>query len=132
MGGLDHQLLLQRAGLLRRLRRLGQWAQQISELVRGRAQSYGIRGAGWAPDDGFNYWPDWGPAVASSEGGQPTGPAAMFQVAPFPTCADGSTGPLCANGNLANTGHVGGIMVVLGDGSARLVNQTISPSTWWA
>jgi len=94
-----------------------------------RCQSYGS--ADWSPDGGFNYWPDWGPAVASSEGGQPTGPAAMFQVAPF-TCADGSTGANCANGNLANTGHVSGIMVVMGDASARMVNYNISPATWWA
>jgi len=95
-----------------------------------QSQSYGS--STWAPDGGYNFWPDWGPSVASSEAAeQLTGPAAMFQVAPF-TCADGSTGPNCANGNLANTGHVGGIMVAMGDGSARMVNSTVSPATWWA
>jgi len=85
------------------------------------AQSYGS--SNWSPDVGYNYWPDWGPSVASSEGGQPTGPAAMFQVQPPNMTGDG---------NRANTGHTGGIMIALGDGSSRMIQRDISPSTWWA
>ncbi|MBI1915100.1 MAG: DUF1559 domain-containing protein [Planctomycetes bacterium] len=104
-------------------------ASQTIMYTEKRAQSYGA--ANWSPDGGFNYWPDWGPAVASSEGGQPTGPAAMFQINPF-TCANGTTGALCANGNLANTGHPTGIIIAMGDGSARLLDARVSPTTWWA
>ena len=32
---------------------------------------------------------------------------------------------------LPSTGHTGGIMVVLGDASTRLVTQAVSPTTWW-
>jgi prepilin-type N-terminal cleavage/methylation domain-containing protein len=83
---------------------------------------YGGEGGAWSPD-GQNYWPDWGPSIASSEGGQPTGAAAMFQSTPRPGTA---------NGNIASTGHFSGIMVALGDGSARLVPNGVSPATWWA
>src|SRR5262249_44039960 len=44
--------------------------------------SYGV--TRWTPDCGFNYWPDWGPAIASAEGGQPTGPASLLIVRPNP------------------------------------------------
>src|SRR5262249_28347240 len=65
-------------------------------------QAYG--NTTWAPDNGFNYWPDWGPSLASPEAGeQLKGPAAMFQVAPF-RCPNGTVGPTCANGNAASTG----------------------------
>jgi prepilin-type N-terminal cleavage/methylation domain-containing protein len=95
-------------------------------------QSYGSSGVSWAPDDGFNYWPDWGPTIASPEAGeQLKGPAAMFQSAPF-RCANGTVGPTCANGNAASTGHPNGIMVGMGDGSVRMVNTSVSASTWWA
>ena len=53
------------------------------------------------------------------------GPAYTFQVQPTPY-----------NGNcdfrLPSTGHTGGMVVGLGDGSVRIVNQGISPATWWA
>src|SRR5262249_4004543 len=86
---------------------------------------------GWSPDSGYNYWPDWGPVVASSEGGQPVGIAAMFQTGPY-ICRDGTRAPDCANGNLYNSPHNNGIMVGMGDGSVRFVANTVSPSTWWA
>jgi prepilin-type N-terminal cleavage/methylation domain-containing protein len=35
------------------------------------------------------------------------------------------------NPNVPSTGHTGGIMVALGDGSTRLVAQGTSPTTWW-
>jgi prepilin-type N-terminal cleavage/methylation domain-containing protein len=53
------------------------------------------------------------------------GPAYTFQVQPTPY-----------NGRcdfrLPSTGHTGGMVVGMGDGSVRLVNQGISPATWWA
>jgi prepilin-type N-terminal cleavage/methylation domain-containing protein len=93
-------------------------------------QSYG--NTTWAPDDGFNYWPDWGPSLASGEAGeQLKGPAAMFQLAPF-RCPNGTVGPNCANGNAASSGHPNGISVGMGDGAVRFINGSLSPSTWWA
>ena len=94
----------------------------------------------WTPDGGFNYWPDWGPSIASSEGGQPTGAAAIFVVgAPLgcgPNPGNGSgTVPgqgACADGNVANSYHTAGINAALGDGSVRFVTQGISANTWWA
>jgi prepilin-type N-terminal cleavage/methylation domain-containing protein len=79
----------------------------------------------WSPSDDkdCNYWPDWGPMIASSEGGQPTGPAAMFQ-----TLTRSRTG----NGSIASTAHIAGCMVALGDGSARVVSNGVNPYTWWA
>jgi prepilin-type N-terminal cleavage/methylation domain-containing protein/prepilin-type processing-associated H-X9-DG protein len=85
-------------------------------------QSYGA--TNWAPDNGLNYWPDWGPAIASPEtDDQPKGVAAMFQVKPKYT-----TG----NGNLANSPHDGGINAGMCDGSVRFVSQGVRPQTWWA
>jgi prepilin-type N-terminal cleavage/methylation domain-containing protein len=85
-------------------------------------RGYGAEPGGWAPGGDSNYWPDWGPCIASSEGGQPTGPAAIFQQTPRRGTADG---------NRASTAHPAGIMVALGDGSARLVSSGVSPYTWW-
>jgi len=78
----------------------------------------------WAPSGGQNYWPDWGPSIASPEAGeQLKGNAAIFQVQPKPGQGDG---------NRANTGHPGGINAAMGDGSVRFVSQNVSPPTWWA
>jgi len=77
----------------------------------------------WAPSGGLNYWPDWGPSIASPEDArQLTGPASIFQVQPAPNQVDG---------NRANSPHAGGINAALGDGSVRFVSQGISPTTWW-
>jgi prepilin-type N-terminal cleavage/methylation domain-containing protein/prepilin-type processing-associated H-X9-DG protein len=97
-------------------------------------------GSVWAPDNGLNYWPDWGPVIASVEGGQPTGPAAMFVVQPKSSsgstlgCSNawGQTNGACCTGNTAASPHPGGINVGLGDGSVRFVAQAISSVTWWA
>jgi prepilin-type N-terminal cleavage/methylation domain-containing protein len=73
-----------------------------------------------------NYWTLDDPLIANAETlGQPTGPSAttLFLLNPMPI----SNIP----GNVASTGHTGGIMVGIGDGSARLVAQGISPTTWW-
>src|SRR5205823_2516810 len=49
-------------------------------ITEKEALSYGANY--WTPDCGMNYWPDWGPVIASVEGGQPTGPAALFVPRP--------------------------------------------------
>src|SRR6516165_9065471 len=104
---------------------------------------FSVTGFPWTPDHGFNYWPDWGPSIASVESGsQPTGPAAMFVVRPLVNCPNieapngdkdlvGQIGA-CARGDVANSPHTGGINVGMGDGSVRLVNGAISATTWWA
>jgi prepilin-type N-terminal cleavage/methylation domain-containing protein/prepilin-type processing-associated H-X9-DG protein len=93
----------------------------------------------WTPDDGVNYWPDWGPVISSIEGGFPTvGPAAMFTVRPLIQCTgDGSSNVTglkgaCARGDAANSPHTGGINAALGDGSVKFVNGAVSATTWWA
>jgi prepilin-type N-terminal cleavage/methylation domain-containing protein/prepilin-type processing-associated H-X9-DG protein len=88
----------------------------------------------WAPDNGLNYYPDWGPVIASVEGGQPVGPAAMFVVNPKFGCSNtaGQTNGGCGDGNVANSPHVGGINCAMGDGSVRFVGQSVSATTWWA
>jgi hypothetical protein len=71
-----------------------------------------------------NYWPDWGPIVSSSEEGDPTGTAAIFQVQPT------GSPPNC-DGGRASSPHIAGINVALADGSCRFVAKSISPTTWW-
>jgi prepilin-type N-terminal cleavage/methylation domain-containing protein/prepilin-type processing-associated H-X9-DG protein len=84
-------------------------------------QAYGS--STWAPDGGFNYYPDWGPSIASPEAGeQLKGLAAKFEVQPR-----GTSG----NGNRAVSPHTGGINAALGDGSVRFVSQGVSAQTWW-
>jgi prepilin-type N-terminal cleavage/methylation domain-containing protein len=97
-----------------------------------QVQSYGA--SNWSPDGGFNYWPDWGPVIASSESGDQipfTGPASLFQVQPR-SAPNGCQGQNCGNGNLANSPHPVGIHVAMGDGSVRFVTQGVSANTWWA
>jgi prepilin-type N-terminal cleavage/methylation domain-containing protein/prepilin-type processing-associated H-X9-DG protein len=72
----------------------------------------------------MNYWPDWGPLIASNEYGDPIGPAAMFQLNP-------KGDPALCNGQVASSPHTGGINAGLCDGSVRFVGGTISPTTWW-
>ena len=54
------------------------------------------------------------------------GPTYSFQVQPSPY-----TGPNCEY-RIPTTAHTSGILVGLGDGSVRLVNQGVSTQTWWA
>jgi prepilin-type N-terminal cleavage/methylation domain-containing protein len=91
----------------------------------------------WTPDVGQNYWPDWGPAIASIEGGESTGPAAIFITRPLQNCINnptlGNNGVGgCGFGDRANSPHTGGINAALGDGSVRFVNSAMSWQTWWA
>jgi prepilin-type N-terminal cleavage/methylation domain-containing protein len=89
----------------------------------------------WSPDNGFNYWPDWGPAIASIESGsQPIGPASIFIVRPKWGCNSvlGQGVGFCGDGNRANSPHTAGINTALGDGSVHFVSEGISGNTWWA
>jgi prepilin-type N-terminal cleavage/methylation domain-containing protein/prepilin-type processing-associated H-X9-DG protein len=98
-------------------------------MTEKEVKSYGS--SQWAPDNGFNVWVDWGPAIASIESGsQPTGPASIFIVRPPLGCGGDTTGG-CGDGNRANSPHTGGINAALGDGSVRFVSQAVSGSTWW-
>jgi prepilin-type N-terminal cleavage/methylation domain-containing protein/prepilin-type processing-associated H-X9-DG protein len=76
-----------------------------------------------------NYWPDWGPIIASTDGpggsNDPVGPASIFQPQP-------SGDPGRCNGGRASSPHAGGINVALGDGSVRFVGTGVSGTTWWA
>ncbi len=72
-----------------------------------------------------NYWPAWGPIMASSDEGDPTGPAAIFQIQPYGD-------PANADGGRASTLHAGGINTGMGDGSVRFVTAGVTPNTWWA
>ncbi len=72
-----------------------------------------------------NYWPDWGPIIASGDCGEPTGVAAMFQI--------GCKGdPSNCDGNRASTPHANGINAGMADGSVRYVNVNVNPVTWWS
>jgi len=87
--------------------------------------------SGWTPDSGLNVWVDWGPSVASAEGGQPTGTAAMFMVQPRLGCSNhGQTGS-CGDNNRGVSPHSGSINVAMGDGSIRSVSAGVSAQTWW-
>ena len=109
----------------------------------------------WSPDEGFNFWPDWGPAIHSTEAGEQNqwnGPAAAgppFYTRPALACGPSpgnngisigvcgnttqtATGSLQGGGNKANSPHSGGIMVGLGDGSVRFVATGVSMPTWYA
>ncbi|HTU93919.1 MAG TPA: DUF1559 domain-containing protein [Gemmataceae bacterium] len=52
------------------------------------------------------------------------GTAGYFQIQPMPW-----QGKCVAT--VASTGHTGGIMAGLGDGSVRICQQGMSPTTWW-
>jgi prepilin-type N-terminal cleavage/methylation domain-containing protein len=54
------------------------------------------------------------------------GPSSIFQAKPTPF-----QGPNC-DPSRAQAPRLGGILVLLGDASTRLVNSAISPTTWWA
>lgn len=74
---------------------------------------------------GYNYWQDWGSVIAASEAGQPTGVGpSYFQIQPMPP------GKGC--GSVATSGHTGGILCAMGDGSVHTVAQGTSTYSWWA
>jgi hypothetical protein len=72
-----------------------------------------------------NFWPDWGPILASPDhGGMATGPASIPQFSVSGTPAN------CSGGRASST-HSSGILVGLFDGSVRNVSQGVDPNTWW-
>jgi prepilin-type N-terminal cleavage/methylation domain-containing protein len=85
-----------------------------------------------------NYWPDWGPIIASDEEGDPLGPTvpAFFSQ---PTIGANFNGKPCpgnspcafADGGKASSYHTAGINTAMGDGSVRFVSNGVSPTTWW-
>jgi len=54
------------------------------------------------------------------------GPASIFQPRPVPW-----QGPAC-DPSRAQSPRQAGILVLLGDGSSRLVSTGVSATTWWA
>ncbi len=70
-----------------------------------------------------NYWPDWGPIIASNDEGDPVGAASIPQFQPkgYPAACDGGR---------ASTDH-NTIVVALADGSVRSISANISGNTWW-
>jgi prepilin-type N-terminal cleavage/methylation domain-containing protein len=54
------------------------------------------------------------------------GAAGYFQIRPAPYLGAGGCKP-----GIASSGHAGGILVGLGDGSVRMCSQGMSPNTWW-
>jgi prepilin-type N-terminal cleavage/methylation domain-containing protein len=72
-----------------------------------------------------NYWPDWGPIIASNDEGDPTGPGpSMYQPNPIGN-------PSNCNGGIASSPHTAGINISMGDGSVRFVGQGVGAFSWW-
>ncbi len=108
-------------------------------------EKYGICSPNGNGDDGGNQWasrfePQTNPLIGYGVGkpdlaygsNQPDeqapvyGLAGYFQVQPVPWLGAGGCKP-----GIASTGHTGGILAALGDGSVRLCAQGMSPTTWW-
>jgi prepilin-type N-terminal cleavage/methylation domain-containing protein len=73
--------------------------------------------------------PNAGLAFGSNQPGVQTtvyGAAGYFQIQPTPFLGAGGCKP-----GIASTGHTGGIMACLGDGSVRVCSSGMSPNTWW-
>ncbi|OWK39751.1 hypothetical protein FRUB_05641 [Fimbriiglobus ruber] len=78
-----------------------------------------------------NYWPDWGPIIASSDEGDPTGPAAIWQPSPKPGLnAAGAPAGIC-DGGRGSSYHTAVINVAMADGSVRNVSASVDPNMWW-
>jgi len=77
---------------------------------------------------GDNFWPDWGPLLASDEyGGSAIGPHSFASnVKPRMSGGQG----ICT-GDFASTPH-DSLQVALCDGSVRSVRPSISNATWWS
>jgi prepilin-type N-terminal cleavage/methylation domain-containing protein len=72
-----------------------------------------------------NYWPDWGPIIASNDEGDPTGVASIPQFNPEGT-------PANTDGGRASSVHRSGINTAMGDGSVRYISSSVTGATWWA
>jgi prepilin-type N-terminal cleavage/methylation domain-containing protein len=74
------------------------------------------------------FWPDWGASIVDPSWPQPSGPASMFNSTYLGNGCPYNDGSQYR----ATSCHTSGIMVAMGDGSSRLVNQAVSPTTWWS
>jgi prepilin-type N-terminal cleavage/methylation domain-containing protein len=77
-----------------------------------------------------NYWPDWGPIVASSDlnrGGLGLNSAPQFS----PPSSKTVGGARDCFGSRASTFHTGGMVVGMGDGSVRTVSPSVNVQVWW-
>ncbi len=92
-------------------------ANYADTAIQGDPNYYNI----WAY--GRTAWKEWNPVFAY----QVTGTASIFQVMPISGGASATCDP-----RYATAPRAGGILVCLGDGSARMVNAGVSPTTWWA
>jgi prepilin-type N-terminal cleavage/methylation domain-containing protein len=93
------------------------------------AEKYGYCATGNANNTGSlwyrnNFSSTWGPYFNVRLGGPASAPVYTFQVKPLPYST-------ACEYRLPSTGHTGGIVVLMGDGSSRLVSQGISAPTWW-
>ncbi len=70
--------------------------------------------------NGHHYFPYFGLPTVN---GNPIGPASLFQEQPPLTNCDASR---------ASTAHLGGMQVLLADGSVRSLSPSVSGATWWA
>jgi prepilin-type N-terminal cleavage/methylation domain-containing protein len=89
----------------------------------------------WSVSWGGNTWWEWSPKF----GADVQGPASKFLYQPTIKYCDATQVPaqyLGGNQNIcslvAETSHTSGIMVAMGDASARTVNVAVSAQTWWA
>ena len=81
-----------------------------------------------------NYWPDWGPIIASTDlnrGGLGLNSAPQFSP-PLSTRSGVTQGSRVCFGARASSFHTGGIVVGMGDGSVRTVSPGVAVQTWWA
>jgi len=77
-----------------------------------------------------NYWPDWGPIIASSDlnrGGLGLNSAPQFSPPPSTT----RSGARDCFGSRASTFHTGGMVVGMADGSVRTVSPSVNVQVWW-
>jgi prepilin-type N-terminal cleavage/methylation domain-containing protein len=108
-------------------------------------EKYGICSPDGNGDNGGNQWasrfeaqtspyigyqaPNPGLAFGTNQPGKQGpvyGAAGYFQVRPSPYLGAGGCKP-----GIASTGHAGGILAGLGDGSVRPCSQGMSPNAWW-
>jgi prepilin-type N-terminal cleavage/methylation domain-containing protein len=83
-----------------------------------------------------NYWPDWGPIVASSDlnrGGLGLNSAPQFSPRASPIAGQSPVNGKAREcwGSRASTLHSGGMVVGLADGSVRTVSSGIAVDVWW-
>jgi prepilin-type N-terminal cleavage/methylation domain-containing protein len=94
------------------------WAEKY-----GRCGNYGSIWARWDMDE-------WQPGFAINPYGNghagTIGPASKFQVQPTPFLS-----ATACDFSRPSSPHPGGILVGLGDGSARFVSAGVTPQTWW-